>query len=134
MKKTISAFLFIAAILFSASVNAQEKSDWKELNDFHAVMSKTFHPSEEGNLQPVKENSAQLVEKAKAWQQSTAPEGYDKKAVKGTLKELVKGSKELNKLVKANASDEALKKKIADLHEIFHHIVEKCKVGEEEHH
>ncbi len=38
--------------------------DWPALKDFHKVMSQTFHPSEEGNLQPIKERSGEMTQKA----------------------------------------------------------------------
>ena len=129
MKKFVC--LFIAAFAIAASVNAQEKKSWKEMHDFHAVMSATFHPAEEGKLDPIRTRSQEMVEKAEAWQKSTAPEGYDKKAVTKSLQKLVEGSKELNKLVKEKAKDEALKEKLSTLHDVFHEIMEKCEKGED---
>lgn len=105
---------------------AQEKVKWKEMDEFHAVMSATFHPSEEGKLQPIKSRSQEMLDKAVAWKNSAAPAGYDKKAVKKNLKELVKGAGDLNKMVKENAADAAIKEKLAKLHDVFHEIVEKC--------
>ncbi len=107
---------------------------WKEKDDFHEVMSKTFHPSEEGKLEPIRTRSQEMVDKAIAWNRSTVPAGIDKKAVKGNLKDLVKGAKEINELVKAKATDAVLKEKLASLHDVFHQIVEKCEKGEEDHH
>jgi hypothetical protein len=40
---------------------------------------------------------------------------------------LVKGSKELDKMVKKNASDADLTKKLTALHDVFHNIVGLCK-------
>lgn len=128
MKKLVC--LFIAVIAIVVSVNAQEKKSWKEMNDFHAVMSATFHPSEEGKLDPIKTRIQEMVDKAVAWQKSTAPEGYDKKAVNTSLKKLVKGSKELHKMIKSNEADNALKEKLSGLHDVFHEIMEKCEKGE----
>jgi hypothetical protein len=102
------------------------------LDAFHEVMSKTFHPSEEGKLEPIRSRSAEMLEKAIAWKNSTAPEGYDKTAVMENLKKLVKGAKEINKMVKKNASDKELKEELSELHDVFHEIVEKCE--KEEHH
>jgi phosphomevalonate kinase len=125
MKKLIST-LFVVFALFTA-VQAQEKKQWKEMHDFHGVMGSTFHPAEDGNLQPIRTRSQEMVEKAEAWKNSDAPEGYDKKAVKPTLKKLVAGSKEIDKLVKANASDKELTDKLTALHDVFHEIMEKCR-------
>ena len=120
----------VSAILFMNPVNAQQKAKWQELDAFHEVMSKTFHPAEEGKLEPIRNRSAEMLEKAIAWKNSTAPEGYDKNAVKENLNKLVKGAKEINKMVKKNASDKELKEELSELHDVFHEIVEKCEKGE----
>jgi hypothetical protein len=125
MKKM--AALFIASVFLVGSANSQEKKSWKEMNEFHNVMSETFHPAEEGKLDPIKKRSQEMVEKAVAWQKSTAPEGYDKLKVNASLEKLVKGAKELNQLVKAKSSDKVLTDKLSGLHEVFHEIMEKCR-------
>jgi hypothetical protein len=122
MKRIIMLFLILAA--FITGINAQKK--WKELDAFHEVISQTFHPAEEGKLQPIKTRSREMVDKAIAWRNSTAPEGFDQKAVKKNLKELVKSATELNDLVKSNASDPIIKEKLSHLHDVFHQILEKC--------
>jgi len=131
------ACLFIASFALIALGHAQEKKDqttagWKEMNDFHVVMSETFHPAEEGHFEPIKKRSQEMADKALAWQKSTAPEGYDKKKVDASLKKLVQGTKELNGMVKAKSSDKAIKDKLSGLHDVFHEIMEKC--GKEDHH
>ena len=131
MKKI--ACLFVAVFTLIAFAQAQEKKTWKEMDEFHTVMSATFHPAEEGKLDPIKKRSQEMADKAVAWQKSTAPEGYDKEKVEGSLKKLVKGTKELNKLVKGKSSDKVLKEKLSGLHEIFHEIMEKCEKGEHDH-
>ena len=124
MKKI--ACLLATAFVLIASVQGQKKEPWKEMSDFHTVMSETFHPAEEGKLGPIKSRSQEMVDKAVAWQKSTAPEGYDKNAVKKLLKKLVDGSKELNKLVKESAADNVLTEKLSGLHDVFHEIMEKA--------
>ena len=118
--------LITTAIIFSTTVQGQEKAKWKEMEDFHTVMAATFHPSEEGKLDPIKKKSQEMVDKAVAWQQSTPPPDYDKNAVKSFLKKLVSGAKEINKLVKDKAADNVLKEKLSALHDVFHEIMEKC--------
>lgn len=103
-----------------------QKPKWQEMETFHTVMAQTFHPAEEGKLEPIKTRSKEMMEKAVAWKSSTAPEGYDQKAVRKPLKELVKGTKQLNSLVSENATDAAIKEKISSLHDVFHKIMEKC--------
>ena len=124
--------LAVTAVLFVKPVTAQEKARWNEMEAFHEVMSKTFHPAEEGKLEPIRTRSQEMADKAKAWKSSSAPEGYNKKAVKKSLNALVKGANEINSLVKSKAADDILKKKLSALHDVFHEIMEKCE--KEDHH
>jgi hypothetical protein len=128
--KKIATF-FIASFILIGFTRGQEKKSWKEMNEFHTVMSETFHPAEEGKLDPIKKRSQEMVEKAVAWQKSTAPEGYDKEKVTASLDKLVKGAKELNQLVKVKSSNKVLTDKLSGLHEIFHEIMEKCRKEEQ---
>ena len=123
MKKVFS--LLVIAITTIVAAQAQKVS-WKEMDTFHEVMAKTFHPAEEGKLEPIRSRSQEMLDKAAAWEKSAAPDGYDKKAVKKSLKQLVKGSEEINKLVKEKATDNILKEKLSALHDVFHEIMEKC--------
>ncbi len=130
MKKII---LFAAAALLSVASFAQQ-AEWKQMKDFHSIMSKTFHPAEEGNLQPAKINAAELVAKAKSWQSSVAPAGYDAKAAQPILKQLLGACTALEAGVKAKKSDKELTTLITAAHEVFHELTEKCKPGAEEKH
>jgi hypothetical protein len=132
MKKLVAVMVMTAALLVSNNSFSQ-KAKWKEMEDFHAVMGGPFHPAEEGKLEPIRTRSKEMVDKAKAWEKSAAPEGYDKKAVSATLKKLVTGAKELDKMVKATADDQALVTKLSSLHDVFHEIMEKCQKEEHQH-
>ena len=124
--------LALVAFLFVQTAFA-DKGNWAELKRFHSVMSKTFHPAEEGNLQPVKDSAATLLAKAKVWQASAIPADYNKEETTKTLALLVAKCEDLNAAVMANKSDADLKKLITEAHEIFHQIVEKCRVNGEHH-
>lgn len=119
------AALLIAFIVITVSAQAQKKAKWNEMEEFHKVMSTTFHPAEDGNLEPIKTRSGEMLEKAIAWKNSTPPEGYDKKAMMPLLKDLVKGAKKLHKMVKKNATDKAITDKLSSLHDVFHDIMDK---------
>ena len=70
-------FIYTAIIALSTTFAiAQNKAEWKELKDFHTVMSQTFHPAEEGNLKPIRERSAEMVKAAEAWKKSAIPADY----------------------------------------------------------
>jgi predicted outer membrane protein len=119
---------FVAAILSVASYAQQAK--WQQMEDFHSVMSKTFHPAEEGNLKPTKDNAATLTAKAKAWESAPIPKGYDAAIAKPILKKLVTSCEAIEAGVKAKKSDKELTALITKAHDDFHEIKEKCVVGE----
>lgn len=106
---------------------------WKELQTFHTVMAKTFHPAEEGNLQPLKDNAADLLAKAKEWKAAPVPVGFKKEETAKVLTELVAKCEEIQKAVKAKADDKKLTVLITEAHDVFHQIAEKCRAGDEHH-
>lgn len=117
-----------ALLLLSATLSyAQPKGNWKEMHDFHGVMSKTFHPAEENDLAPLKENSGELLTLAKAWQQSKVPQGYNQQVTAPILEKLVQQFVRIQAAVNAKKSDPELKKMITEAHDIFHELMEKCK-------
>jgi len=131
MKKMLA---MLTMVLLSAGAFAQTKPmDWAELKAYHSVMSATFHPAEEGKLEPIKTRSGELVEKAVALQKSTPPADFDKKEISKKVKSLVKGSKNLDKMVKKNAPDADITKDFTALHDVFHDIVGLCSGEHEEH-
>jgi hypothetical protein len=136
MKKVIA--LLVVAFGFttwnSASIAQGKLQDWKELKDFHKVMSQTFHPSEEGNLEPIKTRSGEMVEKAKALQASKIPASFDTEKVKTAVSNLVTGSENLDKAIKAGAKDKKIKKSLSALHDTFHEIVGLCSEIEKDGH
>jgi hypothetical protein len=117
-------FTFVFSVL-SLSAFAQ-KATWKELDEYHAVMAATFHPAEEGNLQPVLTRAGELAEKATVLKKSTIPTDYQKEGVKASVDLLAKESADLAKMVKDKKSEAELKKAIFALHDRFHEVMEKC--------
>lgn len=101
-------------------------ANWPEIKAFHKVMSQTFHPSEEGNLQPIKERSAEMAEKATTLKTTQIPTPFNKKEIIAAINTLAKDSKALDKLVKSKATDDKIIKALNDLHDVFHTIVGLC--------
>lgn len=131
MIKLKSIFAVAVLLFVTTFVTAQTKVEWKEKNDFHKVMSQTFHPVEEGNYKPIRERSSEMVEKAIAWKNATIPADFKNvKGIKKNLKKLVKESKKLDKKIKNNVTDEEIKDDLTALHDIFHNIVGLCKATE----
>ena len=125
MKKhlLLAGFIFLAA----AAGTAQTKTpEWKEQTQFHGVMSRSFHPTEEGNFAPLKQKVDSLVMVAKLWNASVIPAGYKPKETKETLNKLVIRCTAVQSAVKENKPDSDLKKLITEAHETFHKIVEEC--------
>lgn len=131
MNKLFFGLFALATILFAPqNIQAQttaKKATWKEMHDFHEVMSVSFHSAEDKNLAPLKEKSGQLVERAKAWQASAVPAGYKPDVTAEVLKRLVKQCKKVDKMVRKGKSDEELFTGINAAHDIFHEIMEKCR-------
>lgn len=128
-------FLFAAIALFFISFASAQVKDWKEKNEFHKVMSQTFHPAEEGNLAPIKSKIAEMQANAVAFQKSEIPvELPNKEEIKKNLDELVNGTKVLAKKIKKNASDEVIKTQLTALHDVFHKIVGLCSAEDKHEH
>jgi hypothetical protein len=130
--KKIKLALF-AMIFFAGTGFAQTKKApaWPQMKTFHSFMSSTFHPSEEGNLKPLREKADSLYITAKAWSASTMPSNYKPEETKAALTKLLEQCDEIASKVKANASDEELKKLITEAHDTFHKIVGECKKADE---
>ena len=128
-------FLFAAIALFFISFASAQVKDWKEKNEFHKVMSQTFHPAEEENLAPIKSKIEEMQAKAVAFQKSEIPaELPNKEEIKKNLDELVNGTKVLAKKIKKNASDEVIKTQLTALHDVFHKIVGLCSAEDKHEH
>ncbi len=125
---------FATFLALSPSAVAQSKFDkWPELMAFHGVMSSTFHPSEEGNLEPIKAKIGEMVKLAEDMQKAEIPAEFNKKEVKDAVGKLTADSKTLKKMIQNKESDEAITKALSALHDTFHTIVEKCSHTEEHH-
>jgi YHS domain-containing protein len=123
MKKLFVLGVFLLSITF---IHAQ-KAEWKEMHDFHGIMSATFHPSEENNLKPLRDSATVLVNKARNWQKSTVPSGYNSAITKPILKRLVAECEAIKAAVLRDKPDTELKTMIAKAHDTFHEIMEKCR-------
>lgn len=100
---------------------------WKALDEYHKVMSSTFHPAEKGDLKPLFQNANDLATKATLLKNAPIPAGLQKDGLPKTIALLEKESKALALLVKAKKSEEELKKAITKLHDRFHEIMEQCR-------
>lgn len=130
--RTLKKLALALIVLTSIQCVKAQHAEWKELDAFHEVMGKTFHPSEKGNLKPLREHSAELVSAVKALKSSPIPKGYKPAETKEVLNNLATKCETINKAVVAKKSDEDLKKLIFEAHELFHEVAEKCQNPETE--
>lgn len=153
IKKLASAFAIMAAITSVSSAqdvkkadsmepkkvkegmhegnHEENKSDWKELNAFHNVMSQTFHPMEAGNFDPIKKQAAELSARAKALESSSIPPAYKNDAVIQDVKTISAGAENLEKIINNGGSDDDIKVALTELHNNFHKLMGACnKEGE----
>jgi hypothetical protein len=132
MKKIIVTA--VSFLLLAASVQARHAAaTWPEKDAFHAIMSATYHPAEEGKFEPIKTRIGEMVTAASAWQKSEPPAEFNKPEIKQKIKDLAKGCKELQKMIKKEATDAEIKTKFTVLHDIFHDIVGMCTDSDEKH-
>lgn len=128
IKKSVmfkKAYSLIALLILVCSAQAQSVK-WAEMESFHTVMSKSFHPTEEGNFTPLKENANLLEEKAKSWKLAKIPEGINAKKTKPMLAKLLKECTGIRASVTLNKPDSTLLRQITAAHETFHALVESC--------
>ena len=117
----------IVAFLFTAGVaSAQSMDKWPALKELHTVMAATFHPAEEGNLQPIKTRSEELMNKSAALLKSDVPADFRTNAILNSAEKLQLKTKAVHKLVTNKASDAEITKALTDAHNTFHEIVGLC--------
>ena len=131
MKKLILILISIISFQFVQAQSIMEK--WPELKAFHSIMSQTFHPSEEGNLQPIKERSKEMMEKAAQLADSKIPLEYKADAIVKAVEQLKSDTKKLHKMIGNKASDKEITAALSALHDVFHQIVGLCKKENEQH-
>ncbi|GIV44193.1 MAG: hypothetical protein KatS3mg035_1316 [Bacteroidia bacterium] len=101
--------------------------DWIAIKEFHKVMSSTFHPSEEGDLEPIKKRSQELLNKAQNLKIAPIPDELKSKVNMTTIDKLIKDCEKVHKLVKSKAKDTEITKALNQAHDTFHEIIGQCK-------
>lgn len=122
---TVAFCLFFMGIITTQAQSIFDK--WPQLNDFHEVMSQTYHPSEEGDLDPIRTRIDEMVKKANTLNDSEAPKEFQTPEIAAAQKKLVSGSESLQDLIADDADDEKVTAVLEALHDVFHEIVGLCK-------
>ncbi len=131
MKKVYQLAALIIAFLPTIGFAQTKLAVWPQMKTFHSYMAATFHPAEEGNLQPLREKADSLYNAAKNWQASAIPSNYKPTETSAALTKLVKQCASVKKYVDAKMSDKDLTHLITEAHEIFHNIAGECKKADE---
>ena len=125
--KPLKTFLALTFIFVANSISAQSTFEkWPAIKEFHEVMSKTFHPAEEGNFAPIKARSEEMMTKAAKLLKSDIPAAFKTEAILASAGKLETQSAALHKLITSGAADDAIFKSITTLHDTFHEIVGLC--------
>ncbi len=117
--------LLTACLLLGLFASASAQSTWQEyLHAYHDLMSSTFHPAEEGDFGPIKAKAPEMAALAKEWSKADLPEKEGE--LKKALKDLVKGSRTVTRLVRKNYSNDVIGEGLSDLHDTFHTVTGLC--------
>ena len=126
MKIIKSLFAFAAFFALNSASAKTITERWPQIKAYHELMTKTYHPAEEGNLNPIKNHSELLMEKAEALSVETMPEEFRNPKTIETLLALKKQTQIVNDLVQNNADDDEITQALTKLHKTFHKIVSMC--------
>ena len=123
----IKSIFILFLLIFAIDARAQSTFEkWPAIKTFHSVMSQTFHPSEEGNLEPIKLRSQEMVDKAEALLIKEIPAEFKTNSILAAVEKLQIKSKILHKMIVLKASDATITKNLSELHDVFHDIVGLC--------
>lgn len=125
--KIFKVITFFALLFIANTTSAQSTFEkWPSIKTFHEVISQTFHPAEEGNLEPIKLRSEEIVQKATALSAATIPTEFKTEAMLESIKKLQLKTKSLHEMILAKTTDAAITKTLNEVHDIFHEIVGLC--------
>ncbi len=100
----------------------EDSAEWKEMDDFHAIMAETFHPyKDSANLEPAKSRATELARAAEEWAMAKLPSKVDNEGMKEKLQQL---EQETAALVQAVSADEGVGEQLTKVHDLFHEIQE----------
>ena len=105
--------------------NEETPEEWTPMENYHFVMAETFHPMEEGDLEPIKSRVNELVKAAKTWAESEIPARYNTEAIRTQLNKLNVESAQMEEIVR-KGTDEEIITALTDLHDTFHAMMDLC--------
>lgn len=117
-------FLLLAFVCASLVAICQEKTNWKELDDYQQIITKIASAADRSDLQPAKDKAADLLAKAKVLMNTTPA---DAMALKALTKRLYAESAGVNAAVSMKKPELDVKNTITKANNTFLEIVKKIK-------
>jgi hypothetical protein len=106
------------------------RSEWKEMDAFHAVLAETWHPAEKGDFAPIRAKAAALNAAARAWAAATPPTQCATPGVKQSIAAIAAASSALTARVKTDAPDKDLRELLKGIHDRFETVEKSCKAAD----
>lgn len=125
--KFVKFIIVAVAFLAVQTISAQSvTSKWTSLREYHELLSKTFHPAENGNFTAIKNSHDYLVQKAEALDVTTMPADFKTPIVVENVAVLKKLTKKLSELITNKAPDVEILRMFQNVHDVFHKIEKEC--------
>lgn len=125
--KFVKFIIAAVAILAVQTISAQSvTSKWTQLHEYHELLSKTFHPAENGNFTAIKNSHDYLVQKSEALDIATMPADLKTPIVVENVAVLKKLTKKLSELITNKAPDVEILRTFQNVHDVFHKIEKEC--------
>jgi hypothetical protein len=113
----------------AAGSTNEHMSGWKELDAYHMVMMRVWHPAKEkGDLAPIRAQAGALAASAETLQKGAIPAACDTPANREHVAAVQRDSHALAALV-GNGSDAAVLDALRALHDRFEVVNRGCKAG-----
>lgn len=129
--KFLTLLLFSVLLLTSCgekkaeTAEEEEMIEWKELDEFHAIMADVFHPlKDSGNIAVYMSRAGELADAAEKWAAAPLPEKVNNDEVKSMIEELKKGSRQVADEIANGAEEDYAGTELHKLHDQFHKIQE----------
>lgn len=125
--KALRLALVLLVTTFAFQMNAQSAATkWSQLNEYHELLSKTFHPAENGNLNAIKNAHDYLVQRSEALDVTMMPSELKSETLIAQVGVLKKMTKKLSELITNKAPDVEIMRTFQNVHDIFHKIEKEC--------
>lgn len=125
--KALRLAIVLLVTTFAFQMNAQSASTkWSQLHEYHELLSKTFHPAENGNFTAIKNSHDVLVQRSEALDVTTMPAELKSETLVAQVNVLKKLTKKLSELITNKAPDVEIMRTFQNVHDVFHKIEKEC--------